>query len=289
VDQGGEAVGQRRAESGEVRRVPVEAGERGVRVRLAEERDPPGEAFVEHEPERVEIGAAVQSLATHLFRRQVLGGAHHDVVAGQVVAGRCGEALGDAEVGEQHPTIRCDQDVAGLDVAVDETGAMGRVERRCDAHADVHGQIRAELLLLVEQLAQALAVDELHHDRLAPTLGDRVVDGDDVRVVQPGDGDGLAAEALGDHGVCRERRLEELDGDGARQQGVGGQPHLGHASLREASLQPVALGEHRWWQRRGAGGSGHVRVRTLVAQAAPPPSIKTKAQRRKGFVRCCER
>ena len=34
---------------------------------------------------------------------------------------------------------------------------------------------------------------------------------------------------------------------------VGGQPHLGHASLRDATLQAVSLGEER-----GGGGRGLV-------------------------------
>ena len=54
-----------------------------------------------------------------------------------------------------------------------EVGTMGGVQCRGNARPDVHRQFRAEPLLLVEQLAQALAVDELHHHRLAAILGDR--------------------------------------------------------------------------------------------------------------------
>ena len=210
MDELDERRGQRRAEPGEVGRVALEPGERGVGVGLAEERHPSGEALVEHEAERVQVGAAVEPLAADLLGRQVLGRAHHHVVAGQVVAGRV-EALGDAEVGEQHPAVGRDQDVAGLDVAVDQAGAVRGVERAGDAGADVHRELGAEPLLLVEQLAQALAVDELHHDGLAAVVVDRVVDGDDVRVVQLGDGDRLATEPLGHDRIGRERRLEQLD------------------------------------------------------------------------------
>ena len=183
--------------------VALEPRERGVGVGLAEERHTPGEALVEHERQRVEVGAPVEALAANLLGREVLGGAHHHVVAGEVVAG--GEALGDAEVGQQHATVGRDEDVAGLDVAVDEAGAVGLVEGAGDGGADVDRQLGPEPLLGVEQLAQALAVDELHHDRLAAVVDEDVVDADDVGVAEPGDGDRLAAEALGDDGVGGER------------------------------------------------------------------------------------
>ena len=212
MDEVDEPTRDRRAQPAEVGRVALQAGQRGVGVGLAEERDPPGEALVEDQPERVEVGAAVELAAADLLGRQVLGRAHHHVVARQVLAGGV-EALGDAEVGQQHAAVRGDEDVAGLDVAVDEAGVVGGVERRGDARADVDRQLRAQPRLHVEELAQALAVDQLHDDGLAAAVLEHVVDGDDVRVGQAGDGDGLAAEPLGDDGVGRQARLEPLEGD----------------------------------------------------------------------------
>ena len=212
MDQVDEPDRQRRAQAAEVGRVALQAGERGVGVGLAEERHPAGEALVQHEAERVEVGATVEAAAADLLGRQVLGRAHHDVVAGEVVVAGL-ETLGDAEVGEQHPAVGGDQDVARLDVAVHEPGAVRGVERGGDARADVDRELGAEPLLRVEQLAQALAVDELHHDGLAALVLEHVVDGDDVRVAQPGDGDGLATEPLGDDRVGGEVGLEPLDGD----------------------------------------------------------------------------
>ena len=170
MDQVDQPDRQRRAQAGEVGGVALQPGERGVGVGLAEERHPTGEALVEHEAERVEVGATVELAAAHLLGRQVLGGAHHHVVAGEVVVGGL-EALGDAEVGEQHPAVGRDEDVAGLDVAVHEAGAVGvrRARRRRTAPMWIVSS-GLEPLLLVEQLAQALAVDELHHHRLAAVV-----------------------------------------------------------------------------------------------------------------------
>ena len=117
------------------------------------------------------------------------------------------------------------------------------------------GELRAKSLLVVEQLAQALAVDELHHHGLAAVVLDRVVNGDDVRMVQPGDGDRLAPESLGDHRIGGEVRLQPLDGDLAIELDVGRQPHLGHAALRDPPLEVVSPGE----QVDGRVGNGRRR------------------------------
>ncbi len=200
MDHGHQCSGQRGSQPGEIGRVALEPGECGVGVGLAEERNASGETFVEHEAERVQVGAAVELLAAHLLGRQVLRRAHHDVVAREIGIGRL-QPLGDAEVGQQHAPVRGDHDVARLDVTMDETGLVGMVECECHARADVTREFGTQPLLGVEQLAKALAFHELHHDGLATVLFEHVVDGDDVRVVEAGRGDRLAPESLGDDRV----------------------------------------------------------------------------------------
>ena len=262
VDEVDEPAGDRRAQAAEVGRVALQPGERGVGVGLAEERDAPGEALVQHQAERVQVGPTVELAAADLLRRQVLGRAHHHVVAREVLAGGV-EPLGDAEVGQQHAAVRRDEDVAGLDVAVDEAGVVGGVEGGGDARADVDRQLGAQPRLHVEQLAQALAVDQLHHDGLAAAVLEHVVHGDDVGVGQAGDGDRLAAEPFGDDGVGGQARLQPLQGDATVERDVGGQPHLGHPALGQPSLQPVAAGQHdrvpALRARAGRRGSGRRR------------------------------
>ena len=119
-----------------------------------------------------------------------------------------------------------------------------------DARADVTREFGAEALLRVEQLSQALALDELHHHRLPPVLGEHVVDRDDVRVVQAGGGDRLATEPFGDDLVGREVRLEPLHRHLAIERQIDGQPDLGHATLGELPLQLVSLGDARWVSMR---------------------------------------
>ena len=160
---------------------------------------------------------------------------------------------------------------------MDEAGAVGGVEGGGDARADVDRQLRAESGLHVEQLAQALAVDELHHDGLAATLGEDVVDGDDVRMGEASDGDGLATEALGDDGVGRQARFQPLEGDAAVEREIGGQPHLGHPALGEPALQPVAAGEDDrsvtlFGRRAWSGGRGRSRHSATSNYWCDPPN-----------------
>ncbi len=243
MDEVDEAAGECGAEPAEVGGVTLQPGEGGVGIGLAEERHPAGQALVEHQPERVQVGTAVELAAAHLLGREVLRRAHHHVVAGQVLAGGV-ESLGDPEVGEHHTPVGGDEDVARLDVAVDEAGTVGGIECGGDARADVDRQLRAQPRLDVEELAQALAVDELHDDGLAPAVLEHVVHGDDVRVGEAGDGDRLAAEALGDDRVGGQARLEPLQRHLAVEGEVRRQPHLGHPALRQPPLEPVTLGEH---------------------------------------------
>ena len=163
---------------------------------------------------------------------------------------------------------------------------MGAVEGAGNARADVHREVRAELLLLVEQLAQALAVDQLHHHRLAllapDAFFDGVIDGDDVGVAQLGDGDGLAAEAFGHDRIGRQRRLEQLHRHLTGERQVRRNPHFGHATLREATLQPVTLGEDRRGQRHGVRvrwGGRHVRHPTLVVHRQVSRAMEVRIER----------
>ena len=133
--------------------------------------------------------------------------------------------------------------LAGLTSRWTKPAPVGLVERARHGRTDVDRELGAEALLAVEQLAQALAVDELHHDGLAAVVLEHVVDGDDVGMVQPGDGDRLAPEPFGDHRIGGEVRLEPFDGDPAIELDVGGDPHLGHPTVPDPPIEVVSARE----------------------------------------------
>ena len=67
VEQRGKPVRQRWTQTGEVGWVAVQARQRCVGVGLAEEWHSASEALVEHETQRVEVGAPVQLATTNLL------------------------------------------------------------------------------------------------------------------------------------------------------------------------------------------------------------------------------
>ena len=55
------------------------------------------------------------------------------------------------------------QDVLGLDVAMDDAAPVGVVERGGDFRREADGVVDGQLLLAGEPVAQRLALDERHH------------------------------------------------------------------------------------------------------------------------------
>ena len=94
----------------------------------AGERDLPGDALDQHQPEGVDVGLPVDRLAPGLLRRGVAGGAEHGAL--RLGPGRLGQGPGEAEVGDAQAAVVAEQEVGGLDVAVDEAPRGGRSRGR---------------------------------------------------------------------------------------------------------------------------------------------------------------
>ncbi len=100
-----------------------------------------------------------------------------------------------------------------------------------------------------DQLLERLALDVLEHDVWSAAVAvlrgllAGVDDGDDVRVVEPGDGTRLAAEALELVGVCGDLAVHQLDRYGPLEHGVEGAIDGGHAPAPDLRIEPVAPAE----------------------------------------------
>ncbi len=245
-------------------RVALQSGDGDRPVGGAGEGHLAGQALVQHEAERVEVGPTVEREPEHLLRRQVLGRAHHHVLGREVLVASL-DRLGDAEVRQLDPALRRHQHVARLDVAVDEAGLVGVRQRGGHRPSDDERLVDAQATRLVEQRPQRPPRHELHDDGGPPGLLDRVVDADDVRVVEAGGGDGLPAEPLDHDRVVGQRRLQQLDRDLTIEDRVGRHPHLAHAAVSQSPVEAVPLGEkHRMGDPgRTRSGGGH-RTSTLV-------------------------
>ena len=136
--------------------------------------------------------------------------------------------------------------------------AVGVVEGGAHLRCDLLGPLRREGALVLDDLLQGLALDELHDEEVRPAVGPPVVDGDDAGVVQAGRRLGLPAEALDEGTVPGELRMQDLESDRAAEQAVAGDEDLGHPTGGEGSRDLVAPAEE-------AAG---------LTQPLPPPCLR---------------
>ena len=195
-----------------------------------------GEHLVEHEPDGVEVGAGVGRAVLDLLGREVGDGAEEG--AGASGRGRRAHRAGEAEVGHLHVPLGRDEDVLGLDVAVQDVAAMGRAGALEDRGDEVERLARGEGALLLEEVAQGLPIDELHREEEETVVLTLVEHADDVRVRQPRRRPRLPAESPDELGVAGEIDAHDLEGDLSIEAGVEGRVDAAHAAVGE-------VGEHR--------------------------------------------
>ncbi len=100
----------------------------------ARERQPAREHLEEGHPQREDVRAAVNvRFRANLFGRGVGWGAEEPPRVGVYLLP---DRLGQAEVGHPHAAIACQEDVVGLDVAVDDSASCGVVESLCHLGRD---------------------------------------------------------------------------------------------------------------------------------------------------------
>ena len=230
---------ERRRQRGHGRRLVDDAVEQGVGRPLAERRLPAGgERHDRAPPEHVGLGPARPAL--HLFRRHPPGRAQGDAGAGEL---RRLAHRGDAEV-DHHRRVGGQQDVARLEVAVDDTGLVDRRERVGERHGQRDEPFTGHRAGLVDRLLQRRPVDER---RRQPRHGGVGIGGEHPgrpRAADAAGGLDLAAEPGTERLVVARRPggPHELEG-GRPLLGVEGEEHHAHAALAEAAddLEPGDL------------------------------------------------
>ncbi len=104
--------------------------------------------------------------------------------------------FGQSEV-EELGSAAGEHDVAGLEVAVDDSLAMRGVESAGDLDGDAEGFFDGQRSF-AEACFEGFSFEMLHDEEVDGVFAADVVEGADVRVIEAGDGSGFALEALGE-------------------------------------------------------------------------------------------
>ena len=172
------------------------------------------------------------------------------------------------------------QDVLGLDVAVDHALAVGVVEGAAHLAGNPHRVGDGELFLAVDPVADRLSRHIRHHVEEEAVRRPAVEEGQDMRMLQVGGGLDFAQEAFSadDRGQLRP---QHLDGDLAVVLQVGGEVDGGHAALAELPLDAVAVGQGGGEAiRRGRLHSQRCTGEAIPARALSLPEIEVQRRHR---------
>ena len=168
------------------------------------DRERPGDEMEQQDAGAVDVAARRSGLAVEDLRRQVQRRASEAAAGGfvglHVVAGTEVHQHGAPAGGPHH--------VLGLDVAVDEPGAVHRRQGPGDVDAEQHRLARIERSLLRHQLLERAALQQLH--RNADVAADAVgaEDPDDIRMAELGEQPRIVQRPVG---VQKRRRLDGTD------------------------------------------------------------------------------
>ena len=191
------------------------------------------------------------------------------------------EELGQAEVADLGDPVGGQEDVAGLEVAMDDPGLVGGVHGAGEG-LDQRGGLARGHGLLGQPLGKAAAFGEFEREiRSIVVLADGV-DGDDVRMTQPGDGVGLGLESL-DLVLSRElslgNRLDRHDAAKLLVAGLVDDAHAASTQLAEKLQTPRSSAPRRSRTTSAAWPHGrrsrHVRT---VARVLPSDLVIDPAE-----------
>lgn len=199
-----------------------------------------GEDFKEADAEGVDIG-----LGGGFAAKQDLG---CNVVSGSDVRSFEGEARttrdqGKSKVDQLDLSVACDEHVGGFEIAVQDALAMGMCESIKSLCKDRNGRLWAETLATSEHGVDIAPVDKLHHHKQAISFVQKVVQRNEVGVIQSGHRTGFLDESFAETCVSFKIRREGFDCDGLAGQNVGGLEDLSHPAFADLFLEDIVLAD----------------------------------------------
>jgi hypothetical protein len=263
VDGGGQVGGDVRRQVAQLRHLALDVLRGDDRGLVTAHWPAAGEHLEDDHAEREDVGTRVDGVCgERLLRRHVLRGAHDHAGARQPAVELAGDLeLGDAEVEQLDerllPRIHGDHHIVGLEIAVDDAGAMRRLHALQHLQRVVERVVVGEALpgavqVLVERL-QGAPLQVLHDDERQ--AGGRLVDVADphhVRALDLGGDARLLEEPLDQALPARQLGMEELQGHRGPEDLVARLVDAAHTAVADEADQSVLvvddlsdLGAHR--------------------------------------------
>ena len=174
--------------------------------------------FIEHQPECPEIGAVIDRFSAGLLRSHVRRGAENLAASSRggehrALVVRVGFAhLGDTEIENLRVTAIRDEDIGGLDVAMNDARVVCGIERVRDLDAEGKQDVERQTAI-GDSVSQRGALEVLHDDEGAAILLADIVNGADVGVIQRRRGPRLAAKPAESVGLASQFFGQELHRD----------------------------------------------------------------------------
>ena len=152
---------------------------------------------VEHHPKGEKVRAAVHRCAGNLLRRHE-GGRAQDLPGHR---GLSRGELGHAEVGDFRALDAVDllggeQDIGGLDVAVNDAALVRVAQGLGNPLADLADAIKAHALAAFQRVGESLSADELHHQKGHALVLAHIEDGNNAGMRQGAGGARFTVKAL---------------------------------------------------------------------------------------------
>ena len=233
----------------------------------------PRRRFVKHDPQAEEIGPRTGRLVNRLrlFRRHVCRRALQHIVGRPLVAGLGVEHQPEIE-DQCLPTVRVrlQPDVRRLDVPVNEPGPVGRAQPARNPSREAN-QFTGPERAFREPCGQSLPAKQWHDLIQGRTVFIHIVQGENVLVIQPGDGPRFLEKLGPIVRTIRIRRANHLHGHRPVRIRVKALEHDAHAALGQLAddaifSQAPEIAHHRGWPQEGirfigrSFGSAHGRV-----------------------------
>ena len=226
----------------ERRRRVVEVGEDLCDLAVPGEWRPPAEALEGDTAEAVHVRPAVDRPSQDLLRRDVADAPDELALLRRraLASGLFGEPeVGEIGVLEARLGARCEEDVAGLDVPVDQADRVRRVEGRRDLVDDAHGRIDGQTALRRQAALEVRPRDVAHRQEQVAFDLVGLEDRDDVGVVERCGRPRFRDEAPPDVGIPGELRGDHLERDPASQPRVLSEVDRAEAAPADQPLDAI--------------------------------------------------